>query len=227
MKLQGNQINGSIPDEFCVLGELQTVNLSRNSLSGAIPSGISNLTKLRVLNLECNQLYGSIPRTISNLEFLMELQLGNNSLSGDIPRMPQRLSTALNLSSNRFSGPIPKTLNLPQLEILDLSHNEFTGEVPGFFYGMSSLSHLILSYNQLSGVLPNFRPWLILDIAGNRGLVNGAIIPSTPSGRGISAAITIGIFVVPALVGFGFAAVIFISVCTGPVAVSETRQRLR
>ncbi|MQL71126.1 hypothetical protein Taro_003481 [Colocasia esculenta] len=214
MKLQMNQIDGSIPDEFSGLGQLLTLNLSRNSLSGAIPSSISNLINLTVLNLGCNQLDGSIPRTISNLGNLMELQLGNNNLSGDIPPMPGRLSTALNLSRNNFGGSIPTTLSLPLLEILDLSHNGFTGRVPDFFLQMRSLTHLVLSYNRLSGVLPKLPPWVTVDVAGNslRNDTNSAVTAAPR--RKISTALIVAVSVAAAVVGSGFAAAILIFVAS-------------
>uniref|UniRef100_A0A1D1YSF5 non-specific serine/threonine protein kinase n=1 Tax=Anthurium amnicola TaxID=1678845 RepID=A0A1D1YSF5_9ARAE len=215
MKLQKNQINGTIPHELFGLGQLLTLNLSRNMLSGTIPPSISSLTKLSSLNLECNNLNGTIPKTIGIFRDLRELQLGNNKLSGDIPRMPESLSTALNLSNNLFSGPIPTTLSLPQLEILDLSNNKFTGEVPNFLADMNSLTLLILSYNQLSGTLPQFRHWVTVEYAENWGLVNRttpAVSPTSPSKRRTSSALVIIVSVAAALVGSGVAAAVLVFV---------------
>ena len=59
------------------------------------------------------------------------------------------------MSSNRFSGPIPKILaNLENLTSLSLSHNQFLGTVPTWLGDLSGLTSLNLNSNQLTGPIP-------------------------------------------------------------------------
>ncbi|OMO83296.1 hypothetical protein CCACVL1_11445 [Corchorus capsularis] len=64
--------------------------------------------------------------------------------------------TQLLLPSRGLSGPIsPSIVNLTHLTHLNLSHNRFTGPLPpGFFSALNQLQVLDLSYNSLNGELP-------------------------------------------------------------------------
>ncbi|GMP48067.1 hypothetical protein CsSME_00015557 [Camellia sinensis var. sinensis] len=173
LKLQFNNLVGEIPIQISQLQTLQKLNISWNSLYGSIPSSISSLQALTNLDLRCNNLSGSIPVSIGNLNSLIELQLGNNKLSGTIPLMPLTLQIALNLSSNLFEGPIPRTISkLIGLDVLDLSNNKFSGQIPDFLVEMTSLTQLVLSNNLLSGVIPKFLQFVAVDVSGNKGLIN-------------------------------------------------------
>ncbi|MCO5597899.1 hypothetical protein L7F22_051984 [Adiantum nelumboides] len=88
----------------------------------------------RVSNLLLSNrgLNGNMPTSINFLESLVEIFLDHNELSGPIPDLGklQKLQT-LDLSNNNFSGQIPTALaNLPRLETLILDNNSFEGEVP-------------------------------------------------------------------------------------------------
>ncbi|KAI4339677.1 hypothetical protein MLD38_024590 [Melastoma candidum] len=181
LKLQHNGISGGFPEEITGLTYLGQLNISWNQLSGPIPSSISKLRNLTTLHLQNNNLNGSIPDSIGEMGALMELQLGKNLLSGNIPTFPQSLQIVLNLSSNQFEGPIPKTLSqLVNLEVLDLSDNQFSGPVPNFLTQLSALTQIILSNNQLSGIIPNFRAGVVVDYLGNKDLRKRPS-PSTPT----------------------------------------------
>jgi len=62
----------------------------------------------------------------------------------------------LNLSHNALTGQIPTSLGkLSNLETLDLSSNKLTGEIPmQLANGLIFLSVLDLSFNQLMGPIP-------------------------------------------------------------------------
>jgi hypothetical protein len=72
----------------------------------------------------------------------------------------------IDLSSNQFSGTIPK---LPiNLTDLDLSRNNFLGPLP-LYFGAPSLVTLVLFDNSISGNIPSslckLRSLLMLDIS--------------------------------------------------------------
>ncbi|KAL0787669.1 hypothetical protein Bca101_003915 [Brassica carinata] len=65
--------------------------------------------------------------------------------------------TALDLSSNDFNGQIMSSLgNLSLLTSLNLSYNRFSGQIPSSIGNLSHLTSLDLSDNQLSGQLPSW-----------------------------------------------------------------------
>ncbi|KAL6962037.1 hypothetical protein U1Q18_036992 [Sarracenia purpurea var. burkii] len=173
LKLQNNNLVGEIPVQITQLQGLRKLNISWNSMHGSIPSSISRLQNLTNLDLRGNNLSGSIPDSISALSSLIELQLGKNELSGKILSMPPNLQIALNLSSNLFDGPIPEILSrLIGLEVLDLSNNRFSGGIPDSLAKIGSLTQLVLSNNLLSGVIPEFPPYVLIDVTGNKDLIN-------------------------------------------------------
>ncbi|KAJ4819070.1 Leucine-rich repeat receptor-like protein kinase family protein [Rhynchospora pubera] len=183
IKLQMNNFSGRIPYQILNWMNLSTLNFSQNALSGEIPSQISKLKKLANLNLGGNNLSGSIPSTIGDMSYLNELQLGNNKLSGIIPAMPVHLTTALNLSHNSFSGPILSSsfIKSSELEVLDLSQNNFSGQVPESLTYLQFLTLLDLSNNNLSGTLPTFHNWVKVISTGNAFLSNSTQEPNSDS----------------------------------------------
>lgn len=59
--LDGNNLQGPLPDEFSAWPRLQTLEISSNHLSGPLPASLPSCTQLRHLNLNYNQLTGRVP----------------------------------------------------------------------------------------------------------------------------------------------------------------------
>lgn len=135
---------------------LEVLDLSENSLNSPIPNWLFGLTNLRKLFLRWDFLEGSIPTGFKNLKLLETLDLSNNlALQGEIPSVLG---------------------DLPRLKFLDLSANEFNGQINGFLDAFSrnkgnSLLFLDLSSNKLAGTLPEslgaLRNLQILDLSSN------------------------------------------------------------
>lgn len=189
LDLSNNMLSGELPDDLGNLSNLQRLDLSRNQLTGSIPSSLSGLHSLLHLNVSFNNLHGSIPLELSSLNSLMSLDLHNNQLSGGLDPALLALSslTTIDLSSNSFSGFIPWQPNdtLPLLKIVEhvnLSHNQLTGPLaPAKFASVfaEKLKVLDMSYNQLSGSLPDFEfviALVILRLSNN--FFTGAVPPT-------------------------------------------------
>jgi len=108
---------------------------------------------------------------------LMLIDLSNNRFSGSIPRTVGNLTAllVLNLSRNAFTGEIPAEIGrLSQVESLDLSWNHLTGEIPQSLASLTALEWLNLSYNDLSGSIPSGTQFSTFPSSsfqgGNRGL---------------------------------------------------------
>ncbi|GKV02194.1 hypothetical protein SLEP1_g14656 [Rubroshorea leprosula] len=116
----------------------------------------------RVLNIQLSDmsLKGQFPRGISDCSSLTGLDLSNNELSGpiqsDISSILPYLTT-LKLSSNNFSGEIPKSLaNISFLNVLNLDHNQLKGHIPPEIGLLSRLRTFTVADNLLYGPVPNF-----------------------------------------------------------------------
>uniref|UniRef100_A0A3Q7E7Y2 Leucine-rich repeat-containing N-terminal plant-type domain-containing protein n=1 Tax=Solanum lycopersicum TaxID=4081 RepID=A0A3Q7E7Y2_SOLLC len=134
--LGSNNLEGTIPQ--CV-GErneyLLDLDLSNNRLSGTINTTFSIGNSFKAISLHGNKLTGKVPRSLINCKYLKLLDLGNNQLNDTFPNWLGYLSQLkiLSLRSNKLHGPIKSSgsTNLfMRLQILDLSSNGFSGNLP-------------------------------------------------------------------------------------------------
>lgn len=204
-----NNLAGTVtPETFTSECNLQILDLSENGLTGAFPNSISHCSKLNELNLWGNNFSGAIPSTVGLLPELTTLFLGNNSFDRAIPEQIVNCSKLefVDLSRNNFGQEVQeifgrittlrflvlhsnsytsgiessRILDLPNLVRLDLSFNNFTGNLPIRISGMRSLKVLILAYNGFVGSVPSAYGDMIqlqaLDLSYNR--LSGTIPPS-------------------------------------------------
>ncbi|OWM67450.1 hypothetical protein CDL15_Pgr028313 [Punica granatum] len=126
---------------------------------GKLPVEIGNLKHLGVLDLSGNKLSGKIPSSLGSCMSLEYLSMGDNMVTGPIPSALSSLKgiQELNLSHNRLSGQIPDFLEDLNLTSLDLSFNNFQGNLPtgGIFANTSAT--LVLVNEKLCGGLPEYR----------------------------------------------------------------------
>ncbi|CAK8530746.1 unnamed protein product [Lathyrus sativus] len=153
------KLSGIIPTTISNMASLQELHLSNNSLSGEIPKGISDLTQLRTVNLEYNMLKGNILFMFNNLSSLQNLNLGFNNLSGILPsNICQGIPNLklLYLFGNDFSGKMPNVWRYcKELEDLELSFNNFDkGPLPGDIGNLTKLQYLYLYQTNLEGEIP-------------------------------------------------------------------------
>ncbi|KAK9046202.1 hypothetical protein V6N11_052099 [Hibiscus sabdariffa] len=80
-----NNLAGSIPKNFGIMGYLQVLNLGHNKLTGNIPESFGGLKAIGVLDLSHNNLQGYLPGSLGTLSFLSDLDVSNNNLTGSIP----------------------------------------------------------------------------------------------------------------------------------------------
>ncbi|MFC1839664.1 leucine-rich repeat domain-containing protein [Thermodesulfobacteriota bacterium] len=152
--LSVNQLSGTIPAELGSLANLQYFHLNSNQLSGSIPVELGSLANLQYLALHNNQLSGSIPAELGSLTDLRTLYLRNNQLSGSIPAELGSLTNLqyFDIYNNQLSGSIPAELgSLINLQYLDLNHNQLSGSIPEELGSLANLRFLVLGSNQLSG----------------------------------------------------------------------------
>ncbi|KXS20423.1 L domain-like protein [Gonapodya prolifera JEL478] len=113
---------------------------------------ISNVLRVISMDLTGTDFMGTlIPAGVANAAELQTLTLPRCNLSGVVPPLPGGL-LVLNLSNNRLAGSVTFVQTLPNLTSLDISSNAFTGSVPKVT--TTKLLTVNLSSNQLEGYLP-------------------------------------------------------------------------
>nr|KYP44714.1 putative LRR receptor-like serine/threonine-protein kinase At1g12460 family [Cajanus cajan] len=183
LSLQGNSFTGVVPDWIGELKNLEVLDLSLNAFSGWIPKSLGNLDSLHRLNLSRNHLAGNLPDSMVNCTKLVALDISHNHLTGHVPSWIFRMGVqSISLSGNVFSkGNYPALKSTPAsyhgLEVLDLSSNAFSGEIPSGIGGLSSLQVLNISTNNISGSIPigigELKSLYIIDLSDNK--LNGSI----------------------------------------------------
>ncbi|KAH0883079.1 hypothetical protein HID58_059175 [Brassica napus] len=136
LDLSNNNFSGSIPR--CLIGKsLGTLKLHNNNLIGTLP--YIEKSGLQILDVGHNQISGKLPRSLVNCTSLMFLNVENNRINDTFPFWLKALSDLqiIVLRSNRFHGLIssPRSHHpFPALRILDISHNNFYGSLPGNYF---------------------------------------------------------------------------------------------
>ncbi|CAL9183661.1 unnamed protein product [Musa hybrid cultivar] len=207
LHLNNNNLHGHLPLSLKSCSRLIFLDLGDNKFSGRIPTWIAqNFQNLKVLRLRSNMFFGNIPIELGQLNFLHVVDLANNKLSGPIPPSFGNLNAAMmitslrngasvviydgqgkgrahngyedsislimkgqdlifssilylvniiDLSNNNLTGEIPIEIgSLSTLQTLNLSRNNFVGQIPAAIGAMKSLETLDLSFNKLSGGIP-------------------------------------------------------------------------
>ncbi|GLT30547.1 hypothetical protein SLA2020_053410 [Shorea laevis] len=176
-----NLLNGSIPSSLGNCQHLVLLSLSQNDLSGSIPKEIFSISTLSIgLDLSNNQLVGSLPSEVGKLRNLGRLDVSGNKLSGEIPSSLSgcvRLET-LYLDRNHFRGSIPQSLSsLRGIRKFGLSFNNLYGKIPQYMENLA-LEYLNLSFNDFEGEIPTkgvFKNASAMFVRGNTKLCGGIV----------------------------------------------------
>ncbi|RYR45334.1 hypothetical protein Ahy_A07g031172 [Arachis hypogaea] len=180
LSLQGNLLNGTIPQWALSLKSLRYLDLSNNRFTGHINEITSN--SLEYLDLCNNELQGNIPESIFDLVNLSNLCLSPHNWSDTVHfslfSKLQKLShlslsgcnslvlgsetsvnytfsnlQALQLRSNNIIGYSTFSGNFSELEFLELSNSKLEGKVPKWIHdnNLVNLTELCLSSDNHGG----------------------------------------------------------------------------
>lgn len=184
LNLNGNNLFGEFPVFLQNCPELFLLDLANNQFYGNLPTWIADkLPSLAFLSLRSNLFSGGIPLQLASLKDLQYLDIAHNNISGTVPEafvdfIAMTHSPADNDSLSDYASygesfdevdslPYPDTLSVVtkgrQLEFLtgimymvnlDLSYNSLTGQLPNEIGKLAALKSLNLSWNNLSGIIP-------------------------------------------------------------------------
>jgi Leucine-rich repeat (LRR) protein len=155
-----NKLIGNIPKFLFDQRELEIIDLSHNKLNGSFPIWLlENNTGLRELILRNNYLVGKFHLPLDDPhKSIWYMDISDNCLNGQLQENIGKITPYikyLNLSRNHFEGYLPASLGeMSHLQDLDLSFNNFLGELPvEFFANCTSLFSLKLCNNRFNGEL--------------------------------------------------------------------------
>ncbi|KAF8031312.1 hypothetical protein BT93_D0493 [Corymbia citriodora subsp. variegata] len=175
--LNNNLISGTIPPSIANCTNMIWVSLSSNRLTGEIPAGVGNLQKLAILQLGNNSITGQIPPELGKCPGLIWLDLNSNQLTGSLPpKLADRsgLITPGSVSGKQFAfvryeggtdcrgagGLVEfEGIRPSRLESYPMAHScqmtrIYTGMTVYSFTSNGSMIYLDLSFNSLSGAIP-------------------------------------------------------------------------
>nr|XP_017251058.1 PREDICTED: receptor-like protein 12 [Daucus carota subsp. sativus] len=208
LDLHANQLQGKVPNSLSNCTMLEVLNLGNNQISDTFPCYLKNSSNLRVLVLRSNQFHGDIrcsgPK--SHWPNLQIIDIASNKFTGKVPpncflnwtammgykddaqseinhlrfrvlklnnfyyqdtvtvtskglevQLVKILTifNSIDISCNQFEGNIPENVvQLKELYILNISHNALTGTIPPLIGNLKQLEALDLSTNKLSGSIP-------------------------------------------------------------------------
>ncbi|PRQ56740.1 putative leucine-rich repeat-containing, plant-type, leucine-rich repeat domain, L [Rosa chinensis] len=201
MDISHNSFQGQLPRSLANCASLESLVLSHNNFGDTFPVWLGALPELKILKMDHNVFYGVILKhDKKNLQFpmLRILDLSYNDFSGQFPfeyifsgngtisvthdleyyhfysmssgyysitiickgveRYYSRVREDLiliDISSNNFEGNIPEYIGkLQGIWSLNLSNNILTGRIPSSLSNLSRLESLDLSHNKLSSEIP-------------------------------------------------------------------------
>ncbi|CAA2966775.1 receptor 12 [Olea europaea subsp. europaea] len=234
LDLSRNSLTGKIPGSLSHCKLLEVLNVGNNKVEGIFPCMLKNSSSLRVLVLRSNRFHGELqcPGTNNSWPNLQIIDIAFNNFRGYLsPRfflgwrgmmldndglLTDNLLTlefmdgvdvfyqatvtvtikglelklvkiltaftSIDLSSNNFRGEIPDTVgDLSSLYALNLSHNALIGQIPKSMGKLAQLESLDLSKNQLNGEIP--KELTSLTFLSLLNLSYNKLVGSIPPGR--------------------------------------------
>lgn len=187
LSLDNNKLEGGLVGDTTRLKHLVGLSACGCALKEIDPSTLAPLKALEYLHLSFNKLsvVPAVPSTVTNL-FIPHNNIDELSLSLDLPQLQH-----LNLAGNWMTAfPLPAISPLSRLTVLNLSRNRISGEVPSLA-AFSSLVELHLSRNSITSLPPDLhalRHLSVLAVDRNELTMLPIGLFSAPSLRDINAA---------------------------------------
>ncbi|GKV36497.1 hypothetical protein SLEP1_g44623 [Rubroshorea leprosula] len=217
LNLHGNQMDGLLPRSLVNCSMLEVLDVGNNNINDTFPHWLESLQQLQVLVLRSNKFHGFVDSTKEGPSFpnLRILDLSSNYFVGALPiryienfnammdthrddgspeymRMREvsyqyslvviikeyelkkilTTFTSIDLSENNFEGEIPDVIGkLSSLKGLNLSHNNLSGPISPSLGNLTNLEWLDLSSNELRGEIPDEFPNFLRHSNGLQTLV--------------------------------------------------------
>ncbi|XP_024524786.1 brassinosteroid LRR receptor kinase BRL2 [Selaginella moellendorffii] len=156
-------ISSNMLSEFkhpAICASLRVLNISNNNLSGSFTNLAKSLPSLQILDASFNRFSGRVPIIHSYLHYIdfsaNNFRITPTRICASSQRAPSKLRTLM-LPNNNLEGLVLSSVaDCSSLELLDLSFNALTGEIPhNLCSKLPKLEHLLVWVNHLQGRIPS------------------------------------------------------------------------
>ncbi|XP_076908250.1 uncharacterized protein LOC143565031 [Bidens hawaiensis] len=169
LDLGDNAFCGKLPEYLGKkIKSLRFFRLHNNNFTGEIPRSLCTNLGFRILDVAHNNLRGTLPHCLGELEGMIHVDMGiiiDYGIEEGLTQVMKGIALEytktwylvinMDLSSNNFVGEIPVELTaLRALGGLNLSINHLNGGIPKSIGNMTALNSLDLSGNELDGPIP-------------------------------------------------------------------------
>ncbi|GAB2277875.1 hypothetical protein Dimus_012577 [Dionaea muscipula] len=167
--LRSNNFYGSLgsSNETGIFSQLQILDLSNNSFNGVLPHDLIQSLKAMITDEESTAYLPKKEATAAYLGYQFDLYYNGTSIPSYLFSVQQTVKgfsrnleimvtlNIIDVSSNRLTGDIPESIgDLASLRWLNLSHNNFNGSIPPSLGNIKLIESLDLSFNELAGQIP-------------------------------------------------------------------------
>lgn len=97
LSMKGNNLKGTIPEDFAMMDNLRMLDLDGNNLTGTISTWFGLMNKLAIMQFNRNHLTGTIPSQLAKMPALKVLLLDGNNLTGNTKEICH-VNSGLNLA---------------------------------------------------------------------------------------------------------------------------------
>ncbi|CAH9111323.1 unnamed protein product [Cuscuta epithymum] len=202
LSLSGNRISGKIPREIGDITTLEELVLEDNEIGGSLDKKLGNLGSLKRPLLSANNISGSIPESFGNFKNLIDFRIDGNPISGNFPyfignwtnlttlymqgtllggAIPQNISLLKNLQILQIYGlrgqsrKFPNLQGIANIKTLVLRNCSIVGRIPEYIGDMVQLKTLDLSYNMLTGTIPEVTEKRLKNVLLAHNMLSGVI----------------------------------------------------
>ncbi|PIN21129.1 Leucine-rich repeat protein [Handroanthus impetiginosus] len=174
LDLSSNNITFNMSSTWLPPFQLDVIHLQSCRLGPKFPRWLQTQKGFSSIDISSARILDAIPHWFWNLSFnAVHMNLSNNMLTGKIPDFSSKPNlSVLDMSDNEFTGLIPQIS--PNLVFLTLARNSFSGPITSICKSLVASNHLSfldLSYNILSGPLPDCwkhgQSLIVLNLAKN------------------------------------------------------------
>ncbi|KAG2675424.1 hypothetical protein I3760_12G004200 [Carya illinoinensis] len=167
LNLRKNFCDENITDlNVSSLHQLTILDLGSNNLVGKFPASIHSCMSIRGIRISRNQLEGEIPPEVAQLKYLSFLSVSLNKLTNVTTAIKilmhcNILEVAI-LGNNFLKESMPTDVSMididrfKNLQILDLSPCQLTGQFPIWISKLKNLQLLRLGSNRITGSIPGW-----------------------------------------------------------------------